>query len=95
MSENMNYSELPGLGPRNNQRVFYIASFIVLLNFALITAICSYTASMTGDITETLANVNTVIGDMDVLLPDAKESLRIVKEMCKHENFTKRWGEIC
>ena len=91
----MNYSELPGLGPRNNQRVFYIASFIVLLNFALITAICSYTASMTGDITETLTNVNTVIGDLDVLLPDAKESLRIVKEMCKHENFTKRWGEIC
>ena len=91
----MDYSELPGLGPRNNQRVFYIASFIVLLNFALITAICSYTASMTGDITETLTNVNTVIGDLDVLLPDAKESLRIVKEMCKHENFTKRWGEIC
>ena len=91
----MNYSELPGLGPRNNQRVFYIASFIVLLNFALITAICSYTASMTGDITETLTNVNTVIEDLDILLPDAKESLRIVKEMCKHENFTKIWGEIC
>ena len=91
----MDYSELPGLGPRNNQRVFYIASFIVLVNFALITAICSYTASMTGDITETLANVNTVIGDLDVLLPDAKESLRIVKEMCKHENFTKSWGDIC
>ena len=91
----MNYSELPGLGPKNNQRVFYIASFIVLLNFALITAICSYTASMTGDITETLTNVNTVIEDLDILLPDAKESLRIVKEMCKHENFTKRWGEIC
>lgn len=91
----MNYSELPGLGPKNNQRVFYIASFIVLLNFALITAICSYTASMTGDITETLTNVNTVIEDLDILLPDAKESLRIVKEMCKHENFTKIWGEIC
>lgn len=91
----MNYSELPGLGPKNNQRVFYIASFIVLLNFALITAICSYIASMTGDITQTLTNVNTVIGDLDILLPDAKESLRIVKEMCKHENFTKRWGEIC
>tara|TARA_B100001059_G_scaffold232010_1_gene269026 strand:- start:8034 stop:8321 length:288 start_codon:yes stop_codon:yes gene_type:complete len=95
MSENMNYSELPGLGPKNNQRVFYIASFIVLINFTLITAICSYTASMTGDITKTLANVNTVIGDLDVLLPDAKESLRIVKEMCKHENFTKTWGDIC
>ena len=91
----MDYSELPGLGPRNNQRVFYIASFIVLINFALITAICSYTASMTGDITETLTNVNTVIGDLDVLLPDAKESLRIIKEMCKHENFTKSWGDIC
>ena len=95
MSEVVNYNELPGLGPRNNQRVFYIASFIVLLNFTILTAICSYTAGMTGDVSNTLADVNVMMGDLKELLPDAKESLRIVKEMCKHENFTKTWGDIC
>tara|TARA_B100001063_G_C16270536_1_gene314314 strand:+ start:65 stop:325 length:261 start_codon:yes stop_codon:yes gene_type:complete len=82
------YAELPGLGPRNNQRVFYVASFVVLLNFAILTAICSYTASMTVE-------VNNVMSDLNELLPDARESLHIVKEMCKHENFTKTWGTIC
>ena len=39
--------------------------------------------------------INEVIRDMNELLPDARDSLRIVKEMCMHENFTKSWGHIC
>ena len=39
--------------------------------------------------------INEVISDLNKLLPDAENSLRIVKEMCRHENFTKRWGQIC
>lgn len=95
MSDSLNYNELPGLGPRNNQRVFYIASFIVLLNFALITAICSYTAGMTGQVSTTLSDVTVIMNDVSEILPDGKEALRIVKEMCAHENFTKKWGNIC
>jgi len=95
MSEVMDYSELPGLGPKNNQRVFYIASFIVLLNFALITAICSYTAGMTGQVSETLHDVTSIMGDVSEILPDSKDALRIVREMCAHENFTKKYGDIC
>jgi|TARA_B100001142_G_scaffold12073_1_gene11435 hypothetical protein len=95
MSTELNYNELPGLGPRNNQRVFYIASFVVLLNFALITAICSYTAGMTGQVSETLNDVTRIMGDVGEILPDSKDALRIVREMCEHENFTKKWGNIC
>ena len=54
------YHELPGLGPRNNQRVFYIASCIVLLNFILIIAICSYTATLMGDASETLTKLDEI-----------------------------------
>lgn len=50
---------------------------------------------MTGIVHETLTDVQLVIDDLQVMLPDAKDSLRIVKEMCKHENFTKTWGNIC
>ena len=39
--------------------------------------------------------INEVIKDMNELLPDARNSLRIIKEMCQHENFTKSWGNIC
>ena len=95
MSTELNYNELPGLGPRNNQRVFYIASFIVLLNFALITAICSYTAGMTGQVSSTLSDVTIIMNDVGEILPDGKEALRIVREMCAHENFTKNYGDIC
>ena len=34
VSPESNYYELPGLGPRWNQRVFYIISGIVCINFA-------------------------------------------------------------
>jgi hypothetical protein len=35
------------------------------------------------------------MGDVGEILPDSKDALRIVREMCEHENFTKKWGNIC
>ena len=35
------------------------------------------------------------MGDVSEILPDSKDALRIVREMCAHENFTKKYGDIC
>ena len=50
---------------------------------------------ITGYTAHTATEINEVISDLNTLLPDAENSLRIVRAMCQHENFTKRWGEIC
>jgi hypothetical protein len=72
----------------NNYRFFYGASLAAIISLIVLFVITGYTAIIASEI-------NGVISDMNELLLDARDSLRIIKEMCKHENFTKSWGEIC
>ena len=82
------YHELPGLGPRNNQRVFYIASCIVLLNFILIIAICSYTATLMGDASQTLTK-------LDDILVDAQKGVNMLNHICNNSTRLVKWGLSC
>ena len=74
--------------PSQNYKFFYIASVSAIVSLIVLFIITGYTAA-------TASEINEVIKDMNELLPDAKNSLRIIKEMCQHENFTKSWGNIC
>ena len=72
----------PLVGSReNNYRFFYGASAAAIVSLVVLFVITGYTAYTASE--------------MNKLLPDARNSLRIVKEMCMHENFTKSWGNIC
>lgn len=71
-----------------NYRYFYVASATSIVSMVVLFVITGYTA-------HTATEINEVISDLNKLLPDAEDSLRIIKEMCRHENFTKRWGDIC
>ena len=74
--------------PQQNYRFFYGASLSAIISLVVLFVITGYTAY-------TASEINEVIKDMNELLPDARNSLRIIHEMCKHENFTKSWGQIC
>jgi len=74
--------------PQQNYRFFYGASLSAIISLIVLFIITGYTAY-------TASEINEVIKDLHELLPDARNSLRIVKEMCNHENFTKSWGKIC
>lgn len=74
--------------PQNNYRFFYGASASAITSLLVLFVITGYTA-------HTATEINEVISDLNQLLPDARNSLRIVKSMCQHENFTKSWGNIC
>ena len=79
----------PLVGTRQqNYRFFYGASISAILSLVVLFVITGYTAY-------TASEINEVIKDMNELLPDARNSLRIIHAMCKHENFTKSWGQIC
>ena len=89
MSSNTADMTEPLVGSReNNYRFFYGASAAAMISLIVLFVITGYTAY-------TATEINEVISDMNELLPDARTSLRIIKEMCKHENFTKSWGKIC
>ena len=74
--------------PKQNYHFFYGASLAAIVSLIVLFIITGYTAA-------TASEINEVIKNMKILLTDSKDSLRIVKEMCKHENFTKSWGKIC
>ncbi len=79
----------PLVGSREtNYRFFYGASAAAILSLIVLFVITGYTA-------HTATEMNAVISDINKLLPEAKDSLRIIREMCRHENFTKSWGHIC
>jgi len=79
----------PLVGSREtNYRFFYGASAAAILSLIVLFVITGYTA-------HTATEMNAVISDINELLPEAKDSLRIIREMCMHENFTKSWGHIC
>ncbi len=79
----------PFIGSReNNYRFFYGASAAAILSLIVLFIITGYTA-------HTATEMNAVISDINELLPEARDSLRIIREMCRHENFTKSWGHIC
>ena len=74
--------------PQQNYRFFYGASASAILSLVVLFVITGYTAY-------TATEINEVITDLNELLPEARNSLRIIIEMCKHENFTQSWGTIC
>jgi len=71
-----------------NYRYFYVASAASIVSMVVLFVITGYTAYTAGHMSE-------VITDLNELLPEAENSLRIVKALCRHENFTKKWGKIC
>ena len=79
----------PLVGSREtNYRFFYGASASAILSLIVLFIITGYTE-------HTANEMNTVISEINELLPEARDSLRIIREMCMHENFTKSWGHIC
>ena len=86
----------PLVGSReNNYRFFYASSGAAIGSLLILLVVTGYTAYISTNIGNLITDMNEVVDDIRVIMPDAKNSLRIIKEMCKHENFTKAWGNIC
>tara|TARA_B100001769_G_C22100534_1_gene594037 strand:+ start:1815 stop:2084 length:270 start_codon:yes stop_codon:yes gene_type:complete len=79
----------------NNYRFFYASSGAAIGSLAILLVVTGYTAYISTNIGTLISDMNEVVDDIRVIMPDVKNSLRIVKEMCTHENFTKSWGNIC
>ena len=86
----------PLVGSReNNYRFFYAASGAAITSVVFLLVLTGYTAVTAKRVGELITDMAEVVEDIRIILPDARDSLRIVREMCKHENFTKSWGHIC
>lgn len=78
-----------------NWSIFYATSASIVIIFIILVALSVWSITIGQKIAELVAQGSETLTDIQVLMPQAKESLRIVREMCRHENFTKAWGNIC
>jgi len=86
----------PLIGTREqNYKYFYGTGCASIISLLILLIVTGYTAYISTHVGYLMTDMNEVIIDINELLPDARESLRIIQAMCRHENFTKTWGQIC
>jgi len=86
----------PLIGTRNqNYKYFYTTGFASIISMLILLVISGYTASVATNIGGLMTTSNEVLTDIQEIIPGVTDVLRIIKEMCKHENFTKSYGHIC
>jgi hypothetical protein len=86
----------PLVGTREqNYRFFYVASGAAVSSLFILFIITGYTAYISTMAGNLIVDMNEVIGDFQIIIPDVKSSLKLLETICHHENFTKTYGDIC
>jgi len=86
----------PLMGTRaKNYRFFYGASASAIGSLIILLIITGYTAYIATHIGHLMTDMDEVIQDIRIILPDVEESMKLLQTICKHENFTKSYGNIC
>lgn len=78
-----------------NYSIFYAASGATFIMFVILCSLSGWSISIGTEINGLVATGQETLADVQAILPEAKDALRILQEMCKHENFTRSWGNIC
>ena len=86
----------PLVGNREqNYKFFYVGTGSAVCSLFILLIITGYTAYISTHVGELVTDMNFVIDDFKVIIPEIKKSLEILGNVCKHENFTKKYGEVC
>jgi len=86
----------PLVGTREqNYRFFYVASGAAVSSLLILLIITGYTAYISTAAGNLITDMNVVISDFQIIIPDIKSSLKLLETICHHENFTKTYGDIC
>jgi len=65
--------------------LFYASTIATLVMFIILCALSSWSIHIAQQVSE-------ILTDVDMLIPDIKDSLTLLEFICKSENFTKRYG---
>lgn len=88
--------ERPLIGTRKqNYKFFYCTGGSVIFSLFLLILITSYTAYVSTHVGDITIDMTEVLGDVKKILPDIENLFVLVERMCKSENFTKSYGDIC
>ena len=66
--------------------VFYATAIVSVVMFCILCILSSWTVKLGQEASEMLADIREIT-------PEVRKSLELLRYMCKHENFTRKWGE--
>lgn len=86
----------PFIGNREqNYKFFYVGTGSAVCSLFLLLIITGYTAYVSTHVGELVSDMNVVIDDFKIIMPQIKKSLSMLGDICKHDNFTKTYGDVC
>ena len=81
--------------PENNYRFFYVASGSAISSLVTLLFISGYTAYISTHVKHLMSDMSEVVEDIQIMLPDVESSLKMLKALCSHNNFSHQYGNIC
>ena len=69
--------------------LFYTGYLMVLMLFFFTISVLIHTSPLLGDANELIQDSHTTIKDLQVIIPDVKNALRILDDFCKMNEFAK------
>jgi hypothetical protein len=75
--------------------IFYGTSLATIIMFIILCALAAWSISIGQQITSVVQQSTEILSDIHVMLPEISNSIRILQLICKHDNFTSRYGDIC
>ena len=67
---------------------FYGSSIVTIVMFFILCALASWSISIGSEISGLVKQAATILDDVEEMLP-------VLEQICKHENFTKKYGNVC
>lgn len=66
--------------------LFYVSSGATLIMFVILCTLSAWSVHLGRQ-------VSMILTDVELLIPEIKDSLTLLEFICKADNFTKRYGE--
>ena len=68
--------------------LFYAGSAATLISFIILCTISAWTLSVAREISAIVSTAGETLRDVETMLP-------ILKDICRHSNFTRIYGDVC
>ena len=77
---------------RVNYSIFYVASASTVIMFVILCTLSAWSVHIGHQISALVKEGHETLDYVQQILPDAEHALGILRVMCRHENFTRVWG---
>ena len=77
-----------------NCSIFYVTAVATMIMFIILVSLSVWSVILGNKISALAEQSSETLADVQEIIPNIHESLKLLKTMCQHENFTRNYGNI-